>query len=245
LTTSESLEKRVALCDEFSNILTEFCQSLNIPSLRIEGYVKYLDFKAGAKFEECNHAWNAVYIGSTWYLCDLFWSTSVLKIKAFASSRFEKAMNTKYFLASPDDFLDTHLPCSPVFQFNAHPISISTFSSLGIGVDTIMSRMRFYNYNDSLKTLVAMRPADRVVKIAQQAYAYNPANPNLLIIEYYNYAIEVLNNKKATKLELKKAKAYLGSALKLFDQSKKEEVMALKEICKKGIFAADRRLARS
>ena len=242
LTTEEVFKKRIALCDEFSNMLTEFCTLTNIPCIRIEGYVKYLNFKVEDKFLECNHAWNAVYIDSTWMLCDLFWSTNILMTNNNNTSHFTKKLNLKYFLSTPKEFITTHLPADPVFQFDNFPIKINAFITNSDSVHFTNERLPFIAYNDSIKLLLKLSKRERTLRIAQHAYLYNKYNAIILIIEYYNYGVFIVNNSSSTKLELKKAKSYFNSALSLIDESKYQELIDLKESCKQGINHVDKRL---
>lgn len=242
LETDESFKKRIALCNEFSNILDEFCKQLKIPSIRVEGYVKFAGFKPGDKFDDVNHAWNAVFIDSTWTLCDLFWSTYVLKYNNAATSRFVKRLSTKYFLAAPNAFIVNHLPCDPIFQFNNYPITVNAFTSKADSIDLTISRMPLCNYNDSIKWLMKLKKDDCNLQIARHAYTFNKDNPNMLIIEYYNDGVAIVNNKAPTKLELLKAKNYFTSALTLINQSSKNEIVELKENCQQAITNINKRI---
>jgi hypothetical protein len=241
LTTTESIQKRMALCDEFSHIFSDFCTAMNIPCIRIEGYVKYLNFKPKDNFTECNHAWNAVYMDSTWMLCDIFWSTSVLRTDSQSSPHFVKKLNTKYFLAAPETFIENHLPCDPVFQFENYPIKVDAFTDFSDSVDLKMERLPFLNYRDSLKTLMKLNEDSRSLKIAQHSYLYNQHNPNLLISEYYNNGVSIVNNKTSTKMELSKAKYYFNSAIALISQSDKRDIKNLKDGCEQGISIINKR----
>lgn len=243
LTTSEAIKKRIGLCDEYSNIINDFCETLKIPCIRIEGYVKYINFKPGDKFEEANHAWNAVYIDSTWTLCDLFWSTQILKSNDSISQHFFKKINTNYFLSPPNNFIVNHLPCDPTFQFDNHPIRINAFTNLIEGLDSTVERILYFNYTDTIKTLMKLNNNDRVLRIALHSYNYNENNPNILIIESYNYGVLVVNNKTASKSELKKGKDYFTLAIKLIDKSNKSDIKELKGNCQQGINAINRRLS--
>ncbi len=245
LTTGESLTKRIGLCDEYSNILSDFCKIMKIPSIRIEGYVKYLNFRPGDRFEETNHAWNAVFIDSAWMLCDLFWSTNTLRTSHFSAPHFVRRINTKYFLSPPNNFIINHLPCDPIFQFDNYPISINAFTALEDSISLTMERMPYCNYIDSINQLMALNEDDRIIRTAQHAYAYNMDNPNILIAAYYNYGVLIINNKESTKAELKKIKNYFTAALILMDLSNKEDIKALKDSIQQGLGIIDKRLKAS
>jgi tetratricopeptide (TPR) repeat protein len=238
LSNSEAFERRIGLCDEYSNIMSEFCKAVNIPNYKVAGYVKYANFKVGDTFTEANHAWNAIYLDSSWILCDLFWSTVALT----PEPHFIKRLETNYFLGHPADFINDHLPTDPIFQLLNHPIAFGSFTNKLNGIDKEIPKMSYLNYMDSLNLLSKMTENDRLMKIAQHSYEYNKDNPNDMIVESYNYAVDVLNKKTATKQELIKAKRNLTKALAIIDTSKDEEIKALKENCKTGVTIIDKRL---
>ncbi len=242
LSNSEAFAKRIGLCDEYSTMMSEFCQAINIPNYKVVGYVKYPHFNPGDTFTEANHAWNAVYLDSSWVLCDLFWSTVALTTDNTSEPRFIKRLETTYFLGHPTDFINDHLPADPIFQFSSYPIACGSFTKKLDGIDESIPKMSYLNYMDSLALLSKLTVNDRLVKIAQHSYEYNKDNPNNLVVESYNYAVDILNRKTATKQELIKAKINLKKALAIIDTSKDEEIKALKENCNIGVIAIDRKL---
>lgn len=243
LTRTESIKNRLGLCDEFSSIVNDFCKSVNIPAIKVAGYVKYINFHPGDTYKEANHAWNAVFVDSTWMLCDLFWSITELKESNSSLPHFAKRFNTKYYLGHPSFFIKDHLPCDPVFQFDNYPIKIEAFTSVVEGIDTAMEKMPYFNYKDSVNNLMKLNDKNRQLRISEHTYSYNRYNPNDLIAEYYNYSVDVLNNKTSAKQELRNVKTYLTAAISLIDISKKDDIKALKENCKLGLTRVNKKLA--
>jgi tetratricopeptide (TPR) repeat protein len=240
LSNSEAFTKRIGLCDEYSNILSTFCKAANIPNYKVAGYVKYPSFNPGDKFTEANHAWNAVYLDSSWILCDLFWSTVALTAE---TTHFVKRIETNYFLGHPIEFINDHLPSDPVFQFSEHPISMGSFTKKVDGIDTTIPKMKYLNYTDSLNQLSKMNQNEQLLKIAQHSYQFNKDNPNDMIAESYNYAVDVINKNTSTKQELMMARKSLTKALSVIDTSKNQDIRSLKENCKHGITIIDKRIS--
>jgi hypothetical protein len=241
LTTDQAFRLHTGLCDEYTNITSDFCHLMQIPCIRIEGYVKYAGFKSNDTFEESNHAWNAVYIDSTWLLCDLFWSTYTLRIISSIPC-FIQQLNTQYYLAPPSTFITTHLPADPVFQFSNFPITIDAFTSVENGIDTTIRKMDYTDYNKSITRLLKLNNNERGLYIAQHAYAYNKRNPNILIIQYYNLAADIIHHKTSDKVELNKAKEYLTSALSLIAKTTIADIKALQGNCLQGLDIINRRI---
>jgi len=236
LTTDESIEKKTGLCDEYANIVAEFCKLNNIRCLRIEGYVKYAGFKSTDVLDDANHAWNAVYIDSSWLLCDLFWSTCELVNKG-ESSTFTKKINTAYYLAPPAQFTSTHLPLDPVFQFSNYPINMQSFysSNQSAGAD-------YVNYRDSVNAYLKLSEQEQKIKVAENSYMFNKDNPNTKIAAYYNYAVAVVNNKKATVSELKRANHFFDAAIDLIKFSSKPDIQELLPACRQGKVMIEKKL---
>jgi len=242
LSNYEAFTKRMGLCEEYSNIMSEFCKAANIPHYRIAGYVKYPNFNPGDTFTEANHAWNAIHLDSSWIVCDLFWSTVALETENTSTPHFVKRLETNYFLGRPIDFINDHLPSDPIFQFSSYPITVSSFTKKLNGIDTAAPKMKYLNYADSLNQLSRIPENDRLLKVAQHSFEFNKDNPNDLIVESYNYAADIVNKRTATKQELTKAKKALTKALSIIDTSKNHDIRSLKTNCQNGLIIIDKRL---
>ena len=239
----EAFARRTGLCDEYSNLMNDFCKQAGIVNYKVPGYVKYPAFKAGDSFTEVNHAWNAVYIDSSWLLCDLFWSTVALEADDGSEPRFIRRLEPIYFLSIPSDFVNQHLPADPVFQFSDYPIAFRSFTGKVQGIDGSEPRMSYLNYKDSLKTFSAMGEPERGLKVAHHSYAYNPDNANDLIVTSYNYAVDVLSDPSSKRKEWITARKSLSLSMTIIDKSPNGEIRALKGSCKTAMSMLDRRLA--
>lgn len=242
VTAEEAFTIRKGLCEDYSAMVNAFCRALGIPELRIEGYVRPLGFKAKSTLTIGNHVWNAVYIDSQWLLCDLFWSTSIMRSSSQTIPGFERKLSKKYYLSSSSDFIDTHLPLDPVFQFTDYPIKLEAFTNVEKGIDEDIEKLPYCNYLDSIRNLQKLSIEERELQIAQKAYLYNPHNPNVLIAAYYNHAVPILNNPSAKKAELLQVKQNLTAAIELLHTTDDRSIKALAGQCQEGVAYADQRL---
>jgi hypothetical protein len=241
LTTDESIQKRIGLCDEYANIVAEFCKLNNIACIHIEGYVKYTGFKPTDVLDDANHAWNAVYIDSSWLLCDLFWSTCEL-INRRDGSRFIQKINTAYYLVPPAQLISTHLPLDPVFQFSNYPISMQSFYNAAQRSDS-SAGTGYINYRDSLNAYLKLNEQEQKIKVAENSYLFNKDNPNARIAAYYNYAVAIVNNRKTTLPELKRAGHFLDTAIDLIKRSSKPDIRELLPACRQGKLMIEKRIS--
>jgi len=224
ISTNESIQQGKGLCDEYTNIVQDFCKENSIPSIRIEGYVKEENFQNILTFSETNHAWNAVFIDSTWLMVDLFWSTCSYRT---SDRQFIKKLNKEYFLSKPIGFIKTHLPADPLFQFSSTVVSVDEFLGKNQKDSTTISTA--YSFLDSFNSYLKMNPTAQKLAIARNSYNYNNANPNLLIGTYYNYCVDVINNPKAKKKEIEDAFSYITIASNLVGTSSIEDIQQLRE----------------
>lgn len=232
LSVSNAFKQRIGLCDEFSGIVSEFCNAAKIPGFKVVGYVEEEKGFTKHLFEEENHVWNAVYIDSSWLLCDLFWSTNKLS----ADKLFLKKLDEKYFLANASVFIENHLPASPVFQLTDYPITSKSFRQVDVEM------LPYCNFRDSLSILLKLKDQERALQIAQQAYRYNDNNPNILAIAYYNYGVFIIKNKSAKKEELINARKLFIEAIHFMNKSSKSYIKELIASCESGINFIDRKV---
>jgi hypothetical protein len=100
-----ALEKRLAVCDGYSELVLQLGLAANLSVEKITGYVN--DSYFGNKKEDRYHAWNAVKIDGAWYLMDATWDAgSVGEDELFRRNSGEY----KFFLIDPNLFKETHTP---------------------------------------------------------------------------------------------------------------------------------------
>jgi len=92
-----------------------FCKSKELPY-----------FKVGTNSEVINHHWNAIYINSKWYFCDLTFGSGGIKPRG----EFKKDyFNPFYFLTPADTLIETHRPIDELWQLTTKIIPSNQFSS--------------------------------------------------------------------------------------------------------------------
>ena len=211
--TQQILKSGKGTCYEYNALLAEACNYLHIPGYDIEGYVKYYGFSAGQPFTHQNHIWRVIYIEDQWLMADVLWASGTLSIKNGIYT-FNKALHPEYFLTPPADFLTTHLPADPIWQFENKPLSVEGFSAKAIGIDD-SKRLAYINYADSIAVMNKLPSDEREIRSALRAYAFNPADIDDIFITYYNQAVSQISKRPATKKSLAKAYTYFSAAKKI------------------------------
>lgn len=242
LSVQQAFSKREGLCDEYTDLLSSFCKQIGVPCIRIEGYVQE-GHDADDRPKDVNHSWNALFLDGSWWLCDLFWATVVLQAPKEGPKYFDRRLTEKYYLAQPSAFIDDHLPCSPIFQFDPYPITAESFF---IKSDTSVERLPYVvDFLDSISKLQRLEEGPRRVRIAEQAYAYYKGNLDLMIVAHYNYAVDLMapSTNKSTQT-LKTAKKHLLAARSSIPQSHTPSIKALDGECQRALAYIDHTLGQ-
>lgn len=203
------LKHRTGICADYSRLFAEFCDELGLQNFIIEGYAP--EINGGNTFVETNHAWNVVYAGGCWHHCDLQGFSGKLVISKDKDLYFRKQYDVFSFLARDYYFLSNHIPADPMWQFKSNPQSIESLLSRSqvIGDDSPK-----FNYCDSIKVFLGLPELDKSIKLAVNAYSYNPDNHNIMVVNFYNAAVDLLNADDSQRENLELAKKYLFVAKK-------------------------------
>ena len=119
------VRKNKAVCQGFSNLLKEMCESVNITCDVVVGYTKTDVKDINRKLKKTDHAWNIVTLNGQKYLVDVTWVTSKYNM---TTRKFQKDFDEHYFLTPPEKFILDHLPENKKDQLLNKPISKKQFS---------------------------------------------------------------------------------------------------------------------
>ncbi|WP_212004454.1 transglutaminase domain-containing protein [Chitinophaga sp. HK235] len=105
------LKKKKSVCEGYARLFKKMCNIAGVRCEVVSGYIKtryYHIGRAGA----VDHAWNAVYLDSSWHMVDPTWAAggcdedeNIGKLQSF-----EKLFNNYYWQASYSDFHRNHYP---------------------------------------------------------------------------------------------------------------------------------------
>lgn len=132
-----ALKRRKGVCENFAAIFNDICQKSGINSFAIEGYTKQ-----NGSIDRTPHVWCAAFVDNKWALYDPTWDAGFI-----SSGRFVSQVQTNYFQRSPEDFIQTHFPFDPMFQFLSYPVTYKEFYR---GDTRINNSKSYFNYMDSI-----------------------------------------------------------------------------------------------
>ncbi|MEN8250294.1 MAG: transglutaminase domain-containing protein [Bacteroidota bacterium] len=197
---------KAGTCGEYATIFSEFCTRLGIKNYIIEGYVPEID-NSKSVFVETNHAWNVVKVDNCWYHCDLQGFSGQLVQSQGGEYIFRKQPNPNSFLTKDYFFISKHIPADPMWQFTEYPKDIEMLIT-GIQIVEEEESAKF-NYCDSIHAFCQLSAEEKKIKFAKNANKYNPHNHNVIVINYYNVAVEIINAANGEKDKLIEAKQLL------------------------------------
>ena len=227
----EVLKTRKGVCANYAALFHACCQSAGIQSYIIEGYTRQND-----KIVPLAHAWNAVYIDGRFYNIDVTWAAGYVRGK-----KYFQQFRDNYFMILPVDFIKTHMPFDPVWQFSNNPVTHNDFESNDFAA---LKKQSDFNFGDSINTMSRLSTAekskreirritkagitnkmirDKVVQnrqsIATEVYNSSANNFNKGVVKYNEYI--QYKNTQFNKLAIKDDKILelLSSARRLFESA--------------------------
>lgn len=143
-----ALKRRRGVCENFAAIFNDLCIKSGIPSFVVEGYTKQ-----GGSIDRSPHVWGTAFTEGQWFLYDPTWDAGFI-----SNGYFTSRIQTNYFKITPPNFIQSHLPFDPLFQFLNDPVSYREFRT---GNARPADRKEHFNYIDSIKEYEASNSLTR------------------------------------------------------------------------------------
>lgn len=203
------LKTRKGICSDCTALFAEFCNRLGIKNEIIEGYVQEFE-EHKTVFKETNHAWNVVKLGKEWFHCDILWMSGGIK-KTSGQFTFEKQLNDDMLLTQLQEFLSSHIPADPMWQLSNTPLSFQEMTHVAAPVADIAE---IFDYKNAIEKYTSLNRLQKSLHFADNAYQYNKNNSRVVVINYFNAAIDLLNASKGDKKAVETSRRYLLKARK-------------------------------
>ncbi len=115
------LNKKEAICDGYARLFKKMTDIAGIKTEIIAGYTKTKPYQVGIA-GPVNHAWNAVWLDSTYFLLDATWASGycIENEETGKIESFQKAYNDYYWLTSFNDLARNHYPKDGKWVFEAN-----------------------------------------------------------------------------------------------------------------------------
>lgn len=187
------LKEGKAVCQGYADLFNALCDEAGIESRLIPGYSRGFGNRNRKDFSTADHAWNSVQINGQWYLLDATWGAGGLDEKM----QYRAEFNEKYFLTSPESFVEDHMPLQPMWQLLDCPVSIKAFSTGDEAIrQNVAEGKNCTSFLNKISEFDAMPPADRELSAAEDAYLFNPDNHLVMARGYMDYAYHIMSGIK-------------------------------------------------
>ena len=203
-TSTEILDRKLALCSEYTHLFNEMCEAVGVSSLTVDGYVKKFDFTKEDNFYRADHSWSAVKIDNKWKLMDITWASCSIVLKKqylaklllflfnkhyYPKFKAVKNYNQYWIDLSPEQIIETHFPELEIFQLLEEPISIDAFIN-----DTILSNLLITdsllqsNIHSKIDKYDARSEQHKLLKTAINSHEDNNYNHTNYAFNFYQIA---------------------------------------------------------
>ncbi|RZJ58718.1 MAG: hypothetical protein EOO45_26535 [Flavobacterium sp.] len=175
---SATLRRRKGVCENFAALFADISRRLGLRSYVVYGYPAWAD-----KNKDNSHGWVAIELDGKWFLCDPTWDAG--------------AASEKYYMSSPSDFIQTHIPFDPIWQLLDRP---KNYNDAGLK----------FNYQDSINSYLQLdslqqyQATERRIKngtlqntMTKNWQQFNRMNIAVISgeedMKHYNAAVEAVN----------------------------------------------------
>lgn len=233
------LDKEKGVCMHYATLFHALCTKFGFKSYMIGGYTKFMNQKEG----KVPHAWNAVEINGEWFLFDPTWASGYV-----VGEKFLPYYEKSWFKQRPEEFIYSHIPFDPVFQFQENPpshndIVINVYSStIHMDYESLLKK-----YDDASEKEKLELSLNRISRAGvTNSLIKNKVNFIKEQINIYNHNQQVYTYSESIEL-LKKAEKdyelYLTAKKQLFKKWKEDEISYLLLSSSEKTRAAYKRLA--
>jgi len=226
------LKRRQGVCANYAELFHTCCKSVGIESYVINGFTKF-----DGKLATISHAWNGVVIDGKYYFIDVTWAAGQED-----NGKYIHEFNDQYFLIQPSEFIKTHMPFDPIWQFSNNPLSNKEFESNNFAK---LNKPSDYNFSDSIKSLISLKPIDKLIRETSRitksgltnslVREFASMNQQNIVTLKYNQGIEFLNK------SVEDFNFYILSKNKQFDGTnmKDEKILEILSDSRKNLEAAE------
>ncbi len=199
------LKTKKGVCTNYAELFTAIANQVGIKSYVISGLSKQ-----NGTIDSNSHAWCAANIDSAWYLFDPTWGSGNIR-----NAKYIKKLNNLYFKTKPEEFIKTHMPFDPLWQFLNYPLTTRDFYQ---GKDSINKIKPYFNYRDTLYKFEHDTEIEKWVSCAKRIEGNGVIN--MIILERLNDVkkkIDYFTNKMVMEQYFESEKLY-NEGIKQFNR---------------------------
>ncbi|MTK53403.1 transglutaminase domain-containing protein [Paludibacter sp.] len=199
-----TLNTRKGICMSYTELFNAIAAKTGLKAFAVQGYTKQNN-----KVDILPHAWNAVLIGSEWYLIDATWGAGYIQ-----NGKFVRHIENGNFKANPHQLINTHIPFDPLWQMLDYTVTNQDFYDGKTGP----ANKKTFNYKDSLSEYQTLPESKQLSDAARRVEANGVKNAMIYEhLQHLHQQLEYLHNYKMTDL-FNKAVAHYNNGIALLNQ---------------------------
>lgn len=199
-----TLNTRKGICMSYTELFNAIATKAGLKSFAVQGYTKQNN-----KVDILPHAWNAVQIGSEWYLIDATWGAGYVQ-----NGKFVRHIENGNFKVNPRQFINTHIPFDPLWQMLDYTVINQDFYDGTTGP----SNKKTFNDKDSLSEYQTLPESKQLSDAARRVEANGVKNAMIYEhLQHLHQQLEYLHNYKMTDL-FNQAVAHYNNGIALLNQ---------------------------
>ncbi|WP_145672407.1 transglutaminase domain-containing protein [Chitinophaga polysaccharea] len=168
----KTLQTRTAVCQGYASLFVDICRHADIPAWLVTGYTI-----TGGKMDNASHAWVAAFTGNKWLLYDPTWGSGYVQ-----NNKYVASLNWKHFGVTPPEYIHTHVPFDPLFQFLDHPLR---HDEIRDSKWTAAAGNPVFAYPDTLSAFARMNESQRAQNAIDRMEHYGITN-QMISVELTN-----------------------------------------------------------
>lgn len=169
-TVNDVLKTRLAVCQGYSELLSQLIKECGFNSVVIAGYTKQQD----GSFAILAHAWVAAEIDKSWYLFDPTWAAGTVNDFVFT-----RRFSLQYYKLTPQQMIADHMPFDQLYQFSNYPLQYDDFNNGKIVFNTSKP---YFNYVDTLNAYNKLDTLNQFKAVARRIV--KAGDKNQLVHDY-------------------------------------------------------------
>lgn len=198
------LKTRKGICMSYAELFNEIAGKTGLKSYTVDGYTKQND-----KVDVVPHAWNALQIGSEWYLIDATWGAGYIQ-----NGKFVRHIENNYFKANPQQYIVSHAPFDPLWQMLGYTVTNQEFYDGKTG----SSNRKLFNYKDSIVHHLSLPENEQLIASARRIEANGVKNGLIFEqLKHIRQEIEYLHN-TAVATQFNEAVKHYNNGITLLNQ---------------------------
>lgn len=209
----EALKNREGVCQHYADLFHAFCKIIGVESYKVRGYAK----PPYGQLPRIIHVWNAVRVEGEFYFIDATWAAGISRGKDFV-----RRFNDIAFWQSPEQFIKTHMPFDPLWQFLLYPVSHLEFLEFKSA-----TQPKLFHYRDTLYAMPDKTELERLLSVQKRLEpvlipALTTYKRNLQILIDYQWYVRgtaLLNEIRQLQKQVEQLHTWWG---KLFASSAKQ-----------------------